>query len=66
MVSGNQIEVYKNEYHKFAIKKIIDDKKANIIKLTPTHLKVLKELETDDINIKKIITLRGIWKIHDF
>ncbi|MEK7434229.1 MAG: amino acid adenylation domain-containing protein [Cyanobacteriota bacterium] len=57
LVSGNQIEVYKNEYHKFAIKKIIDDKKANIIKLTPTHLKVLKELETDNINIKKIITL---------
>lgn len=57
LVSGNQIEVYKNEYHKFAIKKIIDDKKANIIKLTPTHLRVLKELETDNITIKKIITL---------
>lgn len=57
LITGNQIEVYKNEDHKFAIKKIVDDKKANIIKLTPTHLKVLKELDNKDFNIKKIITL---------
>ncbi|MFN8674134.1 MAG: non-ribosomal peptide synthetase [Candidatus Sericytochromatia bacterium] len=57
LTTGNQIEVYKNEDHKFAIKKIVDDKKANIIKLTPTHLKVLKELDNNDFKIKKIITL---------
>lgn len=57
LVTGNQIEVYKNEYHKFAVKKIVDDRKANIIKLTPTHLKLMNELNTSFDNIKKIITL---------
>ncbi|MFN4151131.1 MAG: non-ribosomal peptide synthetase, partial [Candidatus Sericytochromatia bacterium] len=57
LITGNQIEVYKNEDHKFAIKKIVDDKKANVIKLTPTHLKVLKEIDTKNCKIKKIITL---------
>lgn len=57
LISGNQIEVYKNEDHKFAIKKIIEDKKANVIKLTPTHLKLMKEFSQNTCNIKKIITL---------
>ncbi|MFN8576509.1 MAG: non-ribosomal peptide synthetase [Candidatus Sericytochromatia bacterium] len=57
LISGNQIEVYKNEDHKFAIKKIIDDKKANVIKLTPSHLKLMKEFINNDCIIEKIITL---------
>lgn len=55
LISGNSIELYDSSPNLFIIKKIINEGKANIIKLTPTHLKMLKETGISFSRIKKII-----------
>lgn len=42
LVSGNKIVVYKQEASENLIEKIVKDNKVNIIKLTPSHLKLIQ------------------------
>lgn len=51
LLSGNQIEVYK----KGTIQIVINDKIANVIKLTPTHLKIVNEMKFSNSTVKKLI-----------
>lgn len=43
LVTGNTIDVYENDDKSVLIEKVVRDNKADIIKLTPSHLKILKE-----------------------
>ena len=43
LVSGRKIVIYEKEENEIIIEKIIADNKVNAIKLTPSHLKILKE-----------------------
>lgn len=48
LISGSKVVVYGEEYGQFALKKVIAENKVNIIKLTPAHLKMLKEWKLPD------------------
>jgi amino acid adenylation domain-containing protein/non-ribosomal peptide synthase protein (TIGR01720 family) len=55
LISGNTIVVYQDDGVGFLLEKVIYDKKATIIKLTPTHLRLLMDLNLNISSIKKLI-----------
>ncbi len=42
LITGNNILIYEEDPHGFIIEKVFTDNKANVIKLTPSHLKLVK------------------------
>lgn len=60
LTSGNELIVYNGEKKNFLIEEIYEDDRANVIKLTPSHLKLLREkiktdIKTPDVQVKKSI-----------
>ncbi|AOM78751.1 non-ribosomal peptide synthetase [Pedobacter steynii] len=57
LITGGKILVYKDESIDVLIKKVINNQECDIIKFTPSHLKLIKdgEFDLDDINPKVII-----------
>ncbi|MCK4258703.1 MAG: amino acid adenylation domain-containing protein [Halanaerobiales bacterium] len=55
LISGNQIRVYGEYQDELLIKKILDEDKVDIIKLTPAHLQIIKDLEVKNKRLKKLI-----------
>ncbi|MEE4562239.1 amino acid adenylation domain-containing protein [Paenibacillus polymyxa] len=53
LLSGNTIEMYSNDIK--SIIKIFCESQAEIVKLTPTHLKIVAAINLQETNIKKII-----------
>ncbi|MCY9111828.1 amino acid adenylation domain-containing protein [Bacillus atrophaeus] len=55
LISGRKIIVYPGENKGELIEKILDDNQAGIIKLTPTHLKLLLNKEHVTSSVRKLI-----------
>lgn len=55
LVSGNQIIVYEKKDNEFALFKILEENKATVIKLTPAHLTLLKNLDNTQSKVKRFI-----------
>ncbi|MGB7605590.1 MAG: amino acid adenylation domain-containing protein, partial [Lutisporaceae bacterium] len=55
LISGNKIIVYGGGNKEFLIKRIIEEDKVGIVKLTPTHLHLIREFGIKASNIKKLI-----------
>ena len=55
LISGNKIIVYDGEDKPTLVKRIIDEDKTGIIKLTPTHLNLLCDLDLSKAQIKRFI-----------
>lgn len=55
LVTGNKVVVYQDQEHDILIQKIIEDNKVDIIKLTPSHLKIVKEQTRINSRIKRLI-----------
>lgn len=55
LISGYAIYVYENDKPQLLLKDIIDDKKVQLIKLTPAHLTLLLDVVTDTIVTKLIV-----------
>ena len=55
LVSGNKIIVYPADQYEYPIEKILRDNKATIIKLTPSQLVLLRELNKNNTSVKKLI-----------
>ena len=55
LVSGNTIYIYENSNPQLLLKEIIDDKKVQIIKLTPAHLNLLQDLASSESVVTKLI-----------
>lgn len=55
LVNGNTIAVYKNTHDEFSLYKIIRENKANILKLTPSHLLLLSNMDLRKSSVKKLI-----------
>ena len=55
LISGNAIYVYNNSNPELLIKEIVEDKKIQVLKLTPAHLTLLLDVATPDTCIKKLI-----------
>lgn len=55
LISGNCIYIYKDDNSQLLFKKIIDDRKVHIIKLTPAHLTLLLDYITPNTLVTKLI-----------
>ena len=55
LISGNKAIIYKNDKTDFVLYKILRDNKATVIKLTPTHLAMLKGMDNRDSNVRILI-----------
>ncbi len=55
LISGNEIIIYQEDDKEYVLYKILKDNKATVMKLTPAHLALLKELDNTNSNITKLI-----------
>ncbi|WP_313559736.1 non-ribosomal peptide synthetase, partial [Ruminiclostridium cellobioparum] len=55
LVSGNRIVIYKGEDRVQLVRRIVEEGKVGIIKLTPTHLRLLEEVDLGQTAVKKLI-----------
>ncbi|WP_346961706.1 amino acid adenylation domain-containing protein [Clostridium sp.] len=55
LISGNKIVIYDNDETEFVLYKILRENKATVVKLTPAHLTLLKDMDNTKSNIKKFI-----------
>ncbi|MCB2311589.1 amino acid adenylation domain-containing protein [Clostridium tagluense] len=55
LISGNQIVIYDTDETEFVLYKILRENKATVVKLTPAHLTLLKDMDNSNSNIKRFI-----------
>ncbi|MCP4219627.1 MAG: amino acid adenylation domain-containing protein, partial [bacterium] len=55
LITGNAVIIYGRERDEFLIRQIIKDNTSGLIKLTPSHLKLIKDMPMDNSNIKSFI-----------
>jgi amino acid adenylation domain-containing protein/non-ribosomal peptide synthase protein (TIGR01720 family) len=55
LISGNKIIVYDKDDLEFVLYKLLRENKVTVIKMTPAHLTLLKDMDNRDSNIKRII-----------
>lgn len=55
LITGNQIIIYGNDEKEILIAKIIKEDQVQIIKLTPAHLQLIKEMDLDKSHIQAFI-----------
>lgn len=55
LISGSKIVIYDNDESEFVLYKILRENKATVLKITPAHLTLLKDMDNTKSNIKKLI-----------
>ncbi len=55
LITGNKIVIYRDSKEGLLIERVVRENKADIIKLTPSHLKVVSELKCETSRIKSFI-----------
>lgn len=55
LISGNMIAIYYDDGTEFILYKILRENKATVVKLTPSHLTLLKDIENGDSSIRRLI-----------
>ncbi|WP_156483578.1 non-ribosomal peptide synthetase, partial [Metabacillus fastidiosus] len=55
LISGNKILVYGNDENEPLIRKVFKENKAGIVKLTPSHLSLIKDIDNSNSSIKRLI-----------
>ncbi|MGE7623526.1 amino acid adenylation domain-containing protein [Viridibacillus sp. NPDC096237] len=55
LISGNQIAIYYDDGKEFILHKILRENKATIVKLTPAHLMLIKDMDNHHSSVKRMI-----------
>jgi len=55
LISGNELRVYRDDGADYVLHKIIEENRATIIKLTPAHLSLMKDLNLSNSSIRTLI-----------
>ncbi len=55
LISGNKIVVYKDQEDEPIIRQVFKENKVGIVKLTPAHLSMIKEIDNSNSSIKRLI-----------
>ncbi|MED4445709.1 non-ribosomal peptide synthetase [Bacillus thuringiensis] len=55
LISGNKIVIYDNDETEFVLYKILRENIATVVKLTPAHLTLLRNMNNSESNIKRFI-----------
>jgi amino acid adenylation domain-containing protein len=55
LITGNKVVVYRNGNRELPILDVMRDNKVGVLKLTPSHLSIIKEQDNSRSNIKRLI-----------
>ncbi len=55
LISGGTIEVYRDDREEYVLHRIIRERKATVVKLTPAHLSLLRDTDNRNSSIKRFI-----------
>ncbi|MFS0838708.1 amino acid adenylation domain-containing protein [Paenibacillus sp. 1P03SA] len=55
LISGSRIEIYEDDGNDFIVKRIVEDNKATVIKLTPAHLALIKDMDFSEYTVRTFI-----------
>ncbi|MBD8498539.1 amino acid adenylation domain-containing protein [Paenibacillus arenosi] len=55
LICGAQIDIYREEGAEFALFKVVRDNRATVIKLTPSHLSLLKDINITSSSVQTFI-----------
>jgi len=55
LILGNKIVIYDNDEAEFVLYKILRENKVSVVKLTPAHLALIKEMNNRNSRIKRLI-----------
>lgn len=55
LISGNKLNIYYDDRTEFILYKILRDNRTSIIKLTPSHLHLLKDIDNSKSSVKTFI-----------
>lgn len=55
LISGNSILIYDKDDEEFVLYKMLRENKVTVVKLTPAHLTLLKDMDNSESNIKRFI-----------
>ncbi|MBC8062862.1 MAG: amino acid adenylation domain-containing protein [Clostridiaceae bacterium] len=55
LISGNKIVIYHCDNNDILIRRIFEEKKVELVKLTPAHLQLIKDLDNKNSSIKRLI-----------
>ncbi len=55
LISGNKIIIYDNDDTEFVLYKMLRENKVTVVKLTPAHLTLLKDMDNSNSNIRRFI-----------
>lgn len=55
LITGNQIQIYHDEQSSFILEKVLADNRTTVLKLTPAHLTLLKDMEHENRSLRRII-----------
>lgn len=55
LISGNKIAIYDNDETEFVLYKVLRENKTTVVKLTPAHLTLLKDMDNTKSSIKRFI-----------
>lgn len=55
LISGIEAAIYRDDQKSYVLFRIIRDNRATIIKLTPSHLSLIKDMDKTDFSVKRFI-----------
>lgn len=55
LINGNSIVIYRDDRNEFVLHRIVSDNRTNILKLTPSHLSLLKDMDLRGSSIQSFI-----------
>ncbi|WP_219639565.1 non-ribosomal peptide synthetase [Cohnella sp. CFH 77786] len=55
LVSGGSIAVYRDDEDEYVLHRIMKDKRSTVVKLTPSHLSLLQDLDNRGSSVKRFI-----------
>ncbi|MBX4267609.1 amino acid adenylation domain-containing protein, partial [Clostridium estertheticum] len=55
LVSGNKIVIYNADNSESVIRKVFSEKKIQLVKLTPAHLEIIKDMDNSNSSITRLI-----------
>lgn len=55
LISGNKVAVYSDDRDEYVLNRIMKENKTTVIKLTPSHLSLLKYMDNKNSSVKRLI-----------
>ncbi|MEK5467298.1 amino acid adenylation domain-containing protein [Paenibacillus sp. FSL P2-0089] len=55
LICGGTIEVYRNDGNEFLLYKVMKDNRATVVKLTPSHLMLLTDVDIGNTSVRRFI-----------